>query len=89
MTKRERELIAKIYGHLNTMGSLTPANPADVRAVSINLRTSTRMAKALQMALYHTAAGEYPAAEEYIAEAQAALEKGDRQFERETARVTP
>jgi squalene cyclase len=89
MTKRERELIAKIYAHLNTMGSLTPANPADVRAVSINLRTSTKMARALQMALHYTVAGEYQDAEEYIAEAQAALEKGDRQIERETARVIP
>jgi DNA invertase Pin-like site-specific DNA recombinase len=53
MTKRERELIAKIYGHLNTMGSLTPANPAHVRAVSINLRTSTRMAKAPDGAAPH------------------------------------
>lgn len=87
MNKRERLLLGKIYGQLNDMGALTPRNPADGLAVSINLRASVKMAKCLRAAVEHLVAGELEIAEEYVADAAAASAEASAQYARDKQHV--
>lgn len=73
MNARERRLAGRIYGCLNTMTSLRSPNPADVLAVSHNLKISVKTASALRAALEHLMHEEYEMAGEYIDDAETAL----------------
>lgn len=76
MNKRERAILTEVYAALNEMTGLDPINPMDVRAVSANLKTSTRAARDLMFALFHLGAGEYGEAETCAAEARKTLQAG-------------
>lgn len=63
MNKRERAILLKVYEGLNQITGLSPLNPMDVRAVSANLKTCTRAASDLLLALSNLNFGDYDEAE--------------------------
>lgn len=66
MTKRERELLVGIFEVTNTIGSLTPQNPADLKAITHNLPTATRAAKATASAISNLGYGDFDLCADYI-----------------------
>lgn len=73
MNQRERDLMSRIYGSVGTIGGLTPSNPADIRAISHNLKIATEGAGALRMAISCLGYGDYGDAAEYLDDAESIL----------------
>jgi hypothetical protein len=76
VNKVERAVLSKVYEGLNQMTGLSPLNPMDVRAVSANLKTCTRAASDLLLALSELLAGEFGVAEALADDALSTLKAG-------------
>lgn len=59
MTGRERATVDRVDAVLRIIGSLTPRNPADIRAVATNLPIATKAAKSLSSAIAALRTGDW------------------------------
>lgn len=75
MNARERAVMARVYGCLSEMSSLLPSNPADVKAISRNLKLSTQAARCLLAAVEHLGYRELGVAGEYLDDAEKLLKR--------------
>jgi hypothetical protein len=75
VNSKERVLMNRVYDCLAEMGSLMPPNPANIAAISRNLRLSTQAAKSLRTVLSHLNFRDYDEAEEELAEAERLLDR--------------
>ncbi len=66
MSIRERALMNRIYDCLVEMGSLMPSNPANIAAISKNLKLGTDAAKSLRTVLSHINFRDYGEADEEL-----------------------
>lgn len=73
MTQREKDLLVRIYECVATMSGLRPTNPADINAISHNLRISTEAASPLHRAISSLGFGDYQECAEYLDWAEAIL----------------
>jgi hypothetical protein len=66
MKQKEKELLERIYDCTRTMGTLRPSNPADIRAISHNLKISTEASRELRDAISSLGFGDYQDCAEYL-----------------------
>lgn len=75
MTKRERELLGRVYDGLTTISSLTPQNPMDIKAVAHNLPIAVKGSGKLAAAVSSIGFGDFDFAVEYLDEAEEILSR--------------
>jgi hypothetical protein len=73
MTQREKELLASIYESVGTISSLRPENPADINAISHNLKIAVEGAQAIRQAISALGYGDHGDCSEHLEEADRIL----------------
>ncbi len=74
LNRNEREFVDRLDKVLKHIGSLTPANPADLRAIAENLPIATRSAKHLSSAIAALRASDWDSAEYHLGNAEGIVE---------------
>lgn len=59
LSQREKCVIDRIDGVLREVSRLSPSNPADIRAISVNLRTATTATQQVSRAITALRAGDW------------------------------
>jgi hypothetical protein len=70
MNQRERAIIDRLDGVIREIASLTPANPADLKAVAANLPVATAAAKSLTRVISALRCGDWAEACIYLDRAE-------------------
>lgn len=68
--RRERATMDRLDGVIREIGSLTPQNPADIRAISTNLRLATTASKALSAAIVALRADDWAGVNHHLGRAE-------------------
>jgi hypothetical protein len=72
--QREKDLLVRVYECVGTMSGLQPKNPADINAISHNLKISTDAASSLHRAISCLGFGDFQDCAEILDRAEEILE---------------
>lgn len=70
MTRWEKQTVDRIDGVVRSIGSLQPANPADVKAKSANLNVATEAARQVAKAIVAWRSEDREAVDAYLSNAE-------------------
>lgn len=73
MTQREKELLGRIYGCVNRLGTLGPRNPADIAGLARADRLVQQNAKQIAMAISSLGFGDFQDCAETLDDVEAAI----------------
>lgn len=77
LNRNERELIDRVDRVIRHIGSLEPANPADIKAICANLPIATRAAKHLSRAIAALRDADWESAEYHLGNAEGIVQPPD------------